>query len=107
MYLTESSSPFVPGARPSNSSDARTLICASMPSGVIASSAGSNRCASSSAARIDAATKKKITTDQRAIFTTYGDVVAAFVSNAELRKTASIGAWHKRLYNYLPSCDGP
>src|SRR5215475_3777608 len=53
MYLTERSSPLVPGARPSNSSDARTLRCASIPSGVIASSAGSKRCANSSEAKSD------------------------------------------------------
>src|SRR5438094_421073 len=39
MYLIESSSPFDPGARPSNSSEDNILICASNPSGVIASSA--------------------------------------------------------------------
>src|SRR4051812_36039140 len=39
MYLTESSSPLDPGARPSNSSEARTLICLRRPAAVIASSA--------------------------------------------------------------------
>src|SRR6266516_6404751 len=107
MYSTESSSPFVPGARPSNSSDARILMCASKPSGVIASSAGCNRNANSSTARSDVALKQRIAADHRAIFITYADVVAAFVSNAEHNTGALIGAWYKRLYNYLLSCDGP
>src|SRR5438876_3171369 len=95
MYLTESSSPFVPGARPSNSSDARILMCASKPSGVIASSAGCNRNANSSTARSDVALKQRIAADHRAIFITYADVVAAFVSNAEHNTGALIGAWYK------------
>src|SRR5438094_130890 len=92
MYLTESSSPFVPGARPSNSSDARILMCASKPSGVIASSAGCNRNANSSTARSDVALKQRIAADHRAIFITYADVVAAFVSNAEHNTGALIQA---------------
>src|SRR5882724_6833649 len=68
MYLTESSSPFVPGARPSNSSDARILICASNPSGVIASSAGCKRNANSSTARHDMAAAQRIAAKQSAIF---------------------------------------
>src|SRR5437660_6646038 len=94
MYLTESSSPFVPGARPSNSSDARTLMCASKPSGVIASSAGCNRSASSSAARSHVAAAKEIVTNQRAFFITYGDLGAAFVSNAE--RTDGCVDWRSR-----------
>src|SRR6266550_5675780 len=86
MYLTESSSPLVPGARPSNSSDARTLICASKPSGVIASNAGSKRKANSSTAKSVVALAKRIATNEGAIFTPYRDVVVAFVSNAELTK---------------------
>src|SRR5436190_10565999 len=83
IYLTESSSPFVPGARPSNSSDARTLMCASKPSGVIASSAGCKRNASSSSARSEAAAKQTIAASGRVTFVIYADVVAAFGSNAE------------------------
>src|SRR5438045_45080 len=99
MYLTESSSPLVPGARPSNSSEARVLMCASKPSGVIASIAGSKRNASSSAAKIDVAAAKKIAINQCELLTTYRDVVAVFVSNADCGE---------RLYiTYLPSCDGP
>jgi hypothetical protein len=50
MYLIESSSPFDPGARPSNSFEDSILICASNPSGVIVSSAGLSRSVSGSAA---------------------------------------------------------
>jgi len=106
IYLTESSSPFVPGARPSNSSDARTLMCASSPSGVIVSSAGCKRNAKSSAAKRCVALNQRITANHHRIFTIYADVVAAFVSNAELGQYAT-GAWHKRLYNYRLSCEGP
>src|SRR5205809_4489160 len=69
IYLTESSSPFVPGARPSNSSDARTLMCASKPSGVIASSAGCKRNANSSAARTEVAATRMIGATNRSVFT--------------------------------------
>jgi hypothetical protein len=72
---------------------------------VISSIAGSKRSAYSSAGRIDGTAEKRIATHQRVIFTTYEDVVAAFVSNAEVRKSASMGAWYKLLYNYLPFCD--
>src|SRR5512133_1656996 len=50
MYWIESSSPFEPGARPSNSSEASILIWASNPSAVMASSAGFSRSVSESAA---------------------------------------------------------
>src|SRR4029077_10938124 len=39
IYLTERSSPFEPGARPSNSSEERTLMCLSKPSAVMTSMA--------------------------------------------------------------------
>src|SRR2546421_12556215 len=107
MYLTESVSPYVPGARHSNSSDVRILMCASKPSGVIVSSAGCNRNASSSSARSDVAAKQTIAASGRVIFVIYADVVAAFVSNAEHNTSMSIYASQKRLYNYLLSCDGP
>src|SRR5436190_24234012 len=60
MYLIESSSPFEPGARPSNSSEASILIWASNPSAVMASSAGFSRSVSESAAN-------PISTNDRAI----------------------------------------
>src|SRR5262249_52803981 len=103
MYLTERSSPFVPGARPSNSSDARTLMFASIPSGVITSRAGSKRSASSSAAKSDVPRVKTIPTKQQAIFTQYGDVVPAVVSNGE----HMIDAWVTRVCNYRPSWEPP
>src|SRR2546423_337877 len=39
MYFTDSSSPFEPGARPSNSSEARTLMCLRRSAAVMASAA--------------------------------------------------------------------
>src|SRR6266480_4918063 len=76
IYLTESSSPFVPGERPSNSFDARTLMCASNASGVIVSSAGCKRNASSSSERSDApAAKQTIAVSSRVIFVVYANVV--------------------------------
>src|ERR1700751_1285643 len=98
MYLTESASPFVPGARPSNSSDARTLMCASSPSGVIASRAGCKRNAHSSAKKRCVPPNQRITANHHRIFTIYADVVAAFVSNAELGQYAT--------GNYRLSCEG-
>src|SRR5439155_18486210 len=68
MYVTDRSSPFVPGERPSNSSDARTLMCASRPSGVIASSAGCRRSFNSSFPARDAVADKKIASNKREIF---------------------------------------
>src|SRR6266576_631176 len=82
-------------------------MCASKPSGVIASSAGCKRNASSSSARSEAAAKQTIAASGPITFVIYADVVAAFGSNAERNNGISIGTWHKRLYNYLPSCDGP
>src|SRR5215470_19306874 len=68
MYFTERSSPFDPGARPSNSSDARTLMCARRPSGVIASSAGCKRSLSSSLPRSAAAPQKNNPSNNPEIF---------------------------------------
>src|SRR5207249_1377808 len=56
MYLIDSSSPLVPGERPSNSSDERILMWASNASGVITSSAGLSFSSGLSAAkRVNAA----------------------------------------------------
>src|SRR4051794_1214675 len=60
MYLIESSSPLLPGARPSKSSDASVLMWASIPSGVIASRPGFNF-SSWSAAKVDAAPSARMT----------------------------------------------
>src|SRR5205809_4686547 len=59
MYLIDSSSPLVPGARPSNSSDERILMWASNASGVMTSSAGlSFSSGVSPAKRVNAASVK-------------------------------------------------
>src|SRR5438477_345041 len=59
MYLIDSSSPLVPGARPSNSSDERILMWASNASGVMTSSAGLSFSSGVSAAkRVNAASVK-------------------------------------------------
>src|SRR5439155_14440794 len=59
MYLIDSSSPLIPGARPSNSSDERILMWASNASGVMTSSAGlSFSSGVSPAKRVNAASVK-------------------------------------------------
>src|SRR5438046_9738477 len=59
MYLVDSSSPFEPGARPSNSSEAKVLMWASNASGVMTSSAGFSFSAGLSAAKRDKLIPKK------------------------------------------------
>src|SRR5256885_16656947 len=84
MYLMESSSPLEPGARPSNSSEARVLICASNASGVMTSSAGFSFSAGLSAAKRERAIPKKRKQEKRNVFMTKR-VVAVLVSSTELK----------------------
>src|SRR5256885_15567369 len=87
MYLMESSSPLEPGARPSNSSEARVLICASNASGVMTSSAGFSFSAGLSAAKRGRAISKKRKQEKRNVFITE-KVVAVLVSSNELKRKA-------------------
>src|ERR1700736_2633219 len=68
MYLIDSSSPLVPGERPSNSSDASVLICASKASGVMTSSAGFSFSAGLSAAESDNVAARTSQTTDRDVF---------------------------------------
>src|SRR5207244_5782547 len=83
MYLIDSSSPLVPGERPSNSSDERILMCASNASGVITSSAGLSFSAGLSAAKREAVRAKTRQHRRRAFITRR--VVAVLVSSTELK----------------------
>src|SRR6266446_5776340 len=68
MYLIESSSPFVPGERPSNSSDERILMCASKASGVMTSSAGFSFSSGLSAAKTQRVIPSRTTQERRNAF---------------------------------------
>src|SRR5438046_4202530 len=70
MYLIDSSSPFDPGARPSNSSDERILMCASNASGVMTSSAGLSFSSGLSAAKRKRPSAKTRTKERRNVFIT-------------------------------------
>src|SRR5438477_11702934 len=68
MYLIDNSSPFEPGARPSNSSDASVLMCASNASGVMTSSAGLSFSAGLSAAKREQEIPNARTQKRRTVF---------------------------------------
>src|SRR5439155_17643611 len=68
MYLIESSSPFVPGERPSNSSDERIFMCASKASGVMTSSAGFSFSSGLSAEKTQRVIPRRTTQERRNAF---------------------------------------
>src|SRR5262249_19127193 len=70
MYLIDNSSPFDPGARPSNSSEARILMCESNASGVMTSSAGLSCSATLSSPKRDNTIAERTVTDRKSFFMT-------------------------------------
>src|SRR5437016_1458625 len=97
MYLVDSSSPFDPGARPSNSSDARIFMCERIASGVMTSRAGLSFSATlSSAVERETAMNTEARNQRRRVF-----IIEKSCSDARRggHRTKRIGAWHKRLYN--------
>src|SRR5438876_5744615 len=102
MYLIDSSSPLLPGARPSNSSDERILMCASNASGVMTSSAGLSLSAGLSAAKREQEIPNARIQERRNVFITeilrelstifIQRVVAVLVSSTELKEQALAAA---------------
>src|SRR2546421_12922034 len=104
MYLIDNSSPFDPGARPSNSSDASVLICERSASGVMTSSAGLSFSATLSSAKREKANEMKRRQQKRHAFITRR-VVAVLVSSTELKDRRLAQAPLQQ--SYCDSFDGP
>src|SRR5205085_5430550 len=115
MYLVERSSPFEPGARPSNSSDASVLMCASNASGVMTSSAGLSFSAGLSAAKREQEIPNARTQEKRNVFITEilrdlklaftERVVAVLVSSTEFEKRRLAQAPLQRISTCFPGTD--
>src|SRR5256885_8741813 len=85
MYFVESSSPFDPGARPSNSSDARILMCDSNASGVMTSRAGLSFSATLSSAKRKGVNKAQASQHKRRAFIVKRVVAVPAAAGTELK----------------------
>src|SRR5438477_11955395 len=102
MYLVDSSSPFEPGARPSNSSEAKVLMWASNASGVMTSSAGFSFSAGLSAAKRDKLIPKRRMQEKQSVFISIDSAADTAALQTEI-----VGRLCQTPINYLLSWDGP
>src|SRR6266404_8023722 len=106
MYLVERSSPFDPGARPSNSSDARILMCASNASGVMTSSAGLSFSSGLSAAKRENAIARNSVNDGKGFFMTQDSCGGRRLACNSLTKQPRTAASTENLLSFLRRAGG-
>src|SRR3954464_10538241 len=105
MYLTESSSPFEPGARPSNSSEARTLMCLSKSGAVMASRGACGGTGGGSSAK---AAGGKIRKRPRTLFRSFmSDQSGGGISASSLHPLSCAGRGYGWLCLFVIRCRNP